>query len=615
MIVAGHEKPESIKRALDSVAKYVDGIYITITTPTSDDKLKEAILEYGAELDYEPDKFFHTFTKKDIKWLQSKLNVINVKEGDKVFKFDEARNHNMARVSKDYRWILWMDADDIFRGGNRLKSLVKNCEASQSQSVYMNYIYQAEIVDGKVRSILIEHLRERLIENSGIYKWVAPIHETLIEQVPTKKVENNECDVLHLSDKKRFAKALKRNLKSLELSILQTGWKDPRPIYYLGKAYFDLYKQETQDNEHRDMAMYLFETYLKGSEDQEYLNKSGWGEERSQCWEYMAELYRAKGEHNNSIKSCMNALIEDERFPSIFLNIALSYLLKQEYGRALWWIKLASSVPEPRTTLVNSPRDLQARSLEVIYHASLHSSMLDEAWAAAVKLKELLPNNKEVQDRVKFTDNLRQGRDLTKNLVDLAVHLDRSGQAELLKPLLLSAPRLIENNPIVVNLKKRVIPPKKWGDKELCIYCGPAFTPWSPKQLDNPGESFIGGSEEAVIYLSKELAKLGWKITVYADPASNEGEYDGITYLPYYKFNTADDFNIIVAWRRPSFVDENLKAKKIYIWCHDIQNQLDYTPERLEKISKVMVLSPWHRTNIPKVPDNKIFVTGNGVKI
>lgn len=613
MIVAGYERPESLQNALNSIAKYVDKIYITITSPTPDNKLKEALEEYGAVVDYEPDKFFHTFSAKDIKWLKSKVRQVRVKEGDKVFKFDEARNHNMALVPKEYRWILWFDADDIFRGGEKLRDIVKNAELNKVQSVFMNYIYQAEIVDGQIKNILIEHLRERLIENTGVYKWIAPIHETLIEQTPTNKAENRECDVLHLSSDKRFAKALDRNIKALELSILQTEGKDPRPIYYLAKAYYDLYVQKEQIEDNLETAMRLFDIYIHGSADAEYLNKSGWGEERSQCWEYLAECYRRKGEHNNSIKACMNALVEDERFPSTYLNIALSHVLKGEWERALFWVKLASHIPQPNTTLVITPRDLQARTLEIIYHSCLQTAKLDEAWAAATKLAGILPDNEEVKNRVKLTAELRVNRELTKHLVALNNHLLKSGQKEKVPALFMSLPKEIEGNPIVANLKKQYLPPKIWGEDELCIYCGPAFTPWSPKELDSPGQCFVGGSEEAVIYLGRELAKLGWKVTVYGDPGGNEGEYDGVTYLPYFKFNTNDQFNIVVAWRRPSFVDQNIKAKKIYIWMHDIANQLDFTKERLEKISKVMVLSPWHRTNIPKVPDDKVMITGNGI--
>ena len=42
--------------------------------------------------------------------------------------------------------------------------------------------------DGKVKAILIEHLRERLIKNTGVYEWVAPIHETLIEKSLPKRL-------------------------------------------------------------------------------------------------------------------------------------------------------------------------------------------------------------------------------------------------------------------------------------------------------------------------------------------------------------------------------------------------------------------------------------------
>jgi len=125
----------------------------------------------------------------------------------------------------------------------------------------------------------------------------------------------------------------------------------------------------------------------------------------------------------------------------------------------------------------------------------------------------------------------------------------------------------------------------------------------------------MGGSEEAVVYMSKELSKLGWKVTVFGDPGADEGEYDGVKYVPYYKFNSLDEFNILVAWRHPTFVDSNIKAKKTYLWAHDILNALDFTEERVAKWEKIFVLSPWHRTNIPDVPDDKILISGNGITL
>ena len=615
MIVSGSEALDTIKQCLNSVKSYVTGMYVTITTPMEDKTLKPKLEKLGAIVDYQPDKFFYEISQEDTKWLSKFMGYESeAKAGDKIFQFDKARNHAMALIPKDIPWFIWLDADDVWRGGENLQQLIDFANYNRADSVFLNYIYQAEIKDGKLQNILIQHLRERLMKNNGLFEWVAPIHETLIEKVPTVKIDSNLCDVLHLSDDSRRQQALLRNIKTLELSIKQSQGRDPRPIYYLAKAYFDMFLQLSK-LEYIDRAKKLFELYLHGSKDYDYQNRSGWGEERAQCWEYLVEIYRQKNELNNAIKAAHNALIEDERFPSIYVNVALCYLLKKEYGRALFWIKLAGKIPEPKTTLISNPKDLKGRTLEVIYHCCINLSKLDEAWAAAQQLYEIYPDSKDIADRVRFTRDLKVQRNLTQMTADLAKFLQESKEDYKI-PLLLSAvPSFIETNPIISGMKNEFIPPRIWDDNEICIYCGPGFTTWNPKALDNTNPNqFVGGSEEAVIYMAKELTKLGWKVTVYADPGE-EGEYEGVKYLDYFKFNNRDSFNIVVAWRRPSFVDQNVKAKKIYIWCHDIQNQLDYTQERLNKITKVMVLSPWHRQNIPSVPDDKILITGNGVQL
>ena len=607
LIASGSEKPADLARCLNSIKDQVDGMYVLITTPLKDKKLREVAESLGAVVEYKPRSFFHKITKEEVKFIKSLGLTPHIKEGDKIFEFDKARNYSMKMVPKEYDWLFWMDTDDILRG-KQLREIAKDADRRGIESVFLNYIYQAEIEDGKIKAILIEHLRERLIKNTGIYEWVAPIHETLIEKKPTRKIDDKRCDVLHLSTRDRMLTAIDRNIKALEYLVCFKKGKDPRPNYYLGKAYFDLWLEGRGDH-YLGQAQVLFERYLNGD------NQSGWAEERSQCWEYLVEIYRAKGEIDNAIKCAHHAMIEDERFPSIYVNLALCYVQKKEWARAEWWIKQALKMPQPESTLVTTPKDLIARSLEVIYHASLNQSKLDEAFAAAVKLLEIYPDRKEMKERYEFLSKLKEQRDITKIFVQLSRYLEQTNQANKLKPLVLAAPDIIKNNPFYSELELKVNPPRVHNKNEITIYCGPAFSPWSPKSLEDTNNTFVGGSEEAVIYLSEELVKQGYKVTVYADPGDDEGEYNGVTYLPYYKFNTKDQFNIVVSWRRPDLVDQNLNAKKIYIWCHDILNQLDFTPERLSKITKVIVLSPWHRSNIPDIPDNKVLISSNGIRL
>lgn len=608
MIVGGYEDPESLKRCLESVKGHVDQAFITITSELKDKKLKKVAEEMGAIVDYQPGKFETKVTSKQKKFIEKQGIKFRSKIGDRIFLFDKARNHSLEIVPKDYKWILWLDVDDILRGGDNLPKIIEEAERVQADSVFFNYIYQAEIVDGKIKNIMIEHLRERLIRNAGLYKWVAPIHETLVEQKPTRKIDTKLADVLHMSDNERMTNAIGRNIANLEYNVYLTKAKDPRPVYYLAKAYFDTWLNE-QDREALLDAKTLMELYLLGE------HKSGWAEERSQCWEYLVDIYRSLGDNDNAILCAHNAMIEDDRFPSIYVNLALCYVNKKEWKRAMFWVKKAMSTEQPDSTLVATPRDLMGRSLEVVYHASLNLSKLDEAWAAAIKLLEMYPNNPEMTNRVRLVESLKRENELTKLVVSLSKYLQSSGEGGKLGPLVDAIPQAIQDNPFMVDLMNKVKPPRKWAENEIAIFVGPCFTQWSPKSIGRSGGSFIGGSEEAVIYLSQELKKKGWQVTVFADPGVEEGMHDGVLYLPYFKWNKRDHFNIMVSWRRPDFVDQNFKASKTYIWCHDIQNQLDYTPERLAKITKVIVLSPWHRENIPNVPDEQILISGNGIQL
>ena len=107
-----------------------------------------------------------------------------------------------------------------------------------------------------------------------------------------------------------------------------------------------------------------------------------------------------------------------------------------------------------------------------------------------------------------------------------------------------------------------------WNSQSIVIYANFPFhvEDWSPRSV-NQG---IGGSEEAVIYLSRELAKLGYEVTVFNQCGDMEGNYDGIEYQRADRFNPLDTFNILIfhrAWTQP--MQMNVKARKTAIWMHD----------------------------------------------
>jgi glycosyltransferase involved in cell wall biosynthesis len=53
-------------------------------------------------------------------------------------------------------------------------------------------------------------------------------------------------------------------------------------------------------------------------------------------------------------------------------------------------------------------------------------------------------------------------------------------------------------------------------------------------------------------------------------------------------------------------------ARRLYLWLHDWLPQVRVL-ERLDAFAKVMVLSRFHRGRIAAVPDDRVFITANGI--
>ena len=145
----------------------------------------------------------------------------------------------------------------------------------------------------------------------------------------------------------------------------------------------------------------------------------------------------------------------------------------------------------------------------------------------------------------------------------------------------------------------------------------------------------LGGSESAVILISKELAKIGFSVTVYNNCKdglnSNPGIYDGVNYVDNIdaKQDTTHYDIVIVSRTVNPFITGEYpfiqKAKKKILWLHDTFIEGDQIMEKLVTsgiIDHVFTLSDWHTTYIlnaahgPKrnfeVLKKHIFQTRNG---
>jgi len=151
-------------------------------------------------------------------------------------------------------------------------------------------------------------------------------------------------------------------------------------------------------------------------------------------------------------------------------------------------------------------------------------------------------------------------------------------------------------------------------------------------------EKPLGGSESALLYLSREMAKLGHQIVIYNNVFDKAGIYEGVEYKHFttlanlVKFSKTDDFDIFISFRDlPAFLFP-IKAKKRIWWGHDdfsnVWNYNDYKKYlgaaflRLagflinKYCDELFVVSNWlKKICIDKVyiKPEKVYVTKNGV--
>jgi glycosyltransferase involved in cell wall biosynthesis len=166
----------------------------------------------------------------------------------------------------------------------------------------------------------------------------------------------------------------------------------------------------------------------------------------------------------------------------------------------------------------------------------------------------------------------------------------------------------VKANPLVINLyQEKMASKEESSGKDIVYYCGPGnYLKFSNKW--NPDSKQLGGSEEAVINLSKELANNGYNVTVYCVLEGQSKMYGKVMYKPYYEWIPKDVQDITIIWRDPSNCKQVIYTKQMFLDLHDAidPNWMAGLDDRI----KIMTKSNYH-SKILKL--NKSFSIPNGI--
>lgn len=606
MIVKDDSEVDILERCLSSFMPHFDGLAVAITGVKREDKKVKALIKKfgGRYVETNPETHPQIYTKE--------------KDGYYFSNFAEARNVSFELASEmqkegNYDWWGWADVDDIIIEAHELQNMAKIAKEQKLDAVFFTYWYAIVLrPDGSFdqNSVQIFHLRERLLK-PNIWKWVSRLHEVAVPKDenyrPVQSVydfneaEKRMCVWVHLTDNTRTTNAVTRNIKILEEQKrveLAEGKDDPRTTFYLAKSYFDTGGQ---------LNWQLADQMLN-----DYLESSGWDEERASAWEYKAQIRIQAGDHKAAIECLHNALKEFGNRHMQMLLLSQEYAAIGNLEQSDFWLNVATSMEDPKArTTIGNPLQLKFLAASLRYNQSARKPDSKEMlqWANIRNSLVEAPGDKEW---IKALEEANRLNDACGWVFNYAKWLKDNNYKKNIKALLDSMPIDMGRELFAHQIANEVIEPRVWGDKEIAYFAsggGEHFEPWSPKNMDTG----IGGSETAVIELAKRWVQMGYKVTVFGDPREEAGEYDGVTYKPYYAINWNDTFNILILWRSPYLLDKDIKAKQLFMDLHDVASQLDWTEPRMEKVTKVFFKSKFHRDMIPKLPDEKAVIISNGI--
>lgn len=563
LIVKGtNDEAKLLDRCLSTIKQYVDGIFLYINTPEG----------------VEPSKKVVEVAKK---------HKSNVTYGVWKKDFAEARNANFATVPKDYEWILWLDSDDTVEHPEKIADVLKM--AANVDGIMVKYHYDTDEY-GNTTTL---HTNLRLVKNNGAFSWKGRLHETLIETRRVTRVRTEDFSVKHHANDARKDASNVRNITIMEQMLKDDGDSpDPRTLFYLGTAYIDAGMN--------DEALELLELYM---------NLSGWDEERAQASVWLGRIYRdSKQDISTAVRYFLHALFENPKEVTAFVEMGATEMGLEHWGKAIMWLEQAAVIKVPQSTaLVINPLENTYKTYMMLAHCRLQlgGENITLAYKLAQEAYKIRPDL-AAEDMVSMTKAVLKEKTRVESFVNAVKKLPK-------EKALIAYGKLEEeyrNNPAVLAIMRKFKDPKKWG-KSVVIYCGNGvLSNWGPWSL----EKGIGGSEEAVIHMSKQLKNAGYDVAVYANPGAQDGIYDGVEWHNYWEFDGRDEFDVLVIWRAPHLLEHKFTARKVYLWLHDVMEDEEFTPERLANVDKVMLLSKAHKTVFPSIPDDKVFYTGNGIE-
>lgn len=468
------DEAETIEACLRSVLPHVDRALIldTGSTDGTDEITTGTAEDLGWHVIDAWDSWDHYGDEKPVmKWVKA----------DWPGHFGQARQQSLDLLldGSGTSHILWLDGDDVLRGGEGLRSL-----AEQTVPPIPGLMFHYGYAHDQAGNLTCSHYRERLVRVDAIAGWQGAVHEVLtlapgwgplqpavapidstLAQIATSTWPRAEGGIEVVHQPRHAKDTLGRNREILEREVAEAKAAgrapDPRTLFYLSQEYAIAGAVEHDrlraEGDHEAATAALNENLALAIEALDaHAAQSQWDEETYQGMHRGADYLRAMGRQEEALARDLAAIAKLPHWPDAWLGAADSYLALGNPEASLAYVDAGLAKPYPQSMLILNPLDYtvsawttRALALNALGHTDDALKEIKRAIALAPHDAGLAHNEQLFSEQV----NRTRTRDALLALDEsLARHDENLAAARLLEECV---PYFLRDDPEIAQRRRR----------------------------------------------------------------------------------------------------------------------------------------------------------------
>ncbi len=570
----------NIERCLQSIRPYVAEIVICDTG--SDDDTPAICAKYA-------DKY-------------ERFTACNDEQG-RIQDFALARQRSFDLATQP--WALWLDGDDVLEGAEKLAKIVAEHDHLERACIMWNYDYDH---DGQ-GNITMRFIRERLVKPARDFKWISPVHETLVPQVAGVPKILIPDGIKNVHRRRDIAKVVEsgRNLRILQTHYNRVGDTDVRALYYLGL------ELGWTGNPEQSIEMH-----------QKYVAKSGWEDEKYLSMLEICRHYQGLGRWDDAVGWALRAIPVRETWGEAFFSLSKSYYFRaqqtkdmRDWERCVNFARRYLGSAPTETVLFINPMERKVEVHRYLVMACMQIGDLHGAVASCEEILKTLPGD----ENTLFNINVARGRLLQAQAKALGQEMAQVGalNEQALQLYNAALDGKFKARPAGTGEAAASSAPvsiSRHSGLDIVLYLGPGAERWTPDTIAATG---IGGSERMAWEMARRLVKLGNRVRVYGD-CEAPGVYQGVEWFSHLDYHHLA-CGVLITSRRPIAIDDQfqVQAKARLCWVHDVHCGAELNQPRAHKIDRFLCLSEWAREYFLKTYDfvspEQVIKTRNGIDL